>query len=253
MPEMSGRAPLAAAVIVAVACFAAPATGQVAVPADKALPKIWNGVFTTAQAERGKDVFHARCAHCHSEDLTGAEGPPLIGGSFGRNWGSRHVDRLFTKIKETMPPGEEFLVTDLEKVDIVTFILSMNGFPSGDTDLALDPAFMADLQIVGKNGPEPAPTGATVEVMGCLVPDGGSWKLTHSIEPGISNMDDVAADAKAAVSRPLGSHTIRLLDVFPKPDAHEGHKMLVKGLLIRLDDQVKVNVLAIEMVSSSCP
>jgi cytochrome c5 len=250
MPE---RAALAVAVIAVVACFAAPATGQDAVPADQALPTIWTGVFTTAQAERGKEVFHTRCAHCHSEDLTGAEGPPLIGGSFGRNWGSRHVDRLFTKIKETMPPGEEFLVTDLEKVDILTFILSMNGFPSGDTNLALDPAFMADLQIVGRNGPEPAQTGTTVEVMGCLVPDGRSWKLTHSIEPGVSNMDNVAADAKAAVSRPLGSHTIHLLDVFPKPDAHAGHKMMAKGLLIRLDDQLKVNVLAIEMVSSSCP
>jgi mono/diheme cytochrome c family protein len=237
----------------AFACFATPATGQDAVPADKALPKIWNGVFTTAQVERGKDLFHARCAHCHSEDLTGGEGPSLVGGSFGRNWGSRHVDRLFTKIKEKMPPGEEFLVTDLEKVDIVTFILSMNGFPSGDTDLALDPAFMADLQIVGRNGPEPPPTGAMVEVLGCLVPNGTSWKLTHSIEPAISTMDDVAADAKDAVSRPLGSHTIQLLDVFPKPDAHEGHRMMVKGLLIRLDDQVKVNVLAIGMVSSSCP
>lgn len=252
MPQISGRA-LLAAVIVTIACFAAPATGQDAVPADTALPKIWTGVFTAAQAERGKEVFHARCAHCHAEDLSGGEGPSLIGGSFGRNWGSRHVDRLFTKIKDKMPPGEEFLVTDLEKVDIVAFMLNMNGFPSGDTDLALDPAFMADLQIVGKNGPEPAPTGAMVEVMGCLVPDGTNWKLTHSIEPGVSSMDDVAADAKAAVNRPLGSHTIHLLDVFPKPDAHEGHKMMAKGLLIRLDDQIKVNVLAIAMVSSSCP
>jgi S-disulfanyl-L-cysteine oxidoreductase SoxD len=222
--------------------------------ADKSSPyKIWQGVYTMAQAERGKHVFHSRCAHCHLEDLTGGDGPALVGGNFGRNWGSRHLDRLYTKIREKMPPGEEFLVTDAEKIDIVAFMLNMNGFPAGDKELTRDAAALASIQIVGQKGPEPAPTGAMVEAVGCLVPDGPNWKLTNSTDPSISTMDDVRADAKAAVGKPAGTSTIQLLDVFPKPDAHKGHKMMAKGLLIRNPTDMNVNVLAMEMVSPTCP
>ena len=36
-------------------------------------PRIWQGVYTTAQAERGKAVFNTTCLRCHGEDLAGKE------------------------------------------------------------------------------------------------------------------------------------------------------------------------------------
>ncbi|MGE0394992.1 MAG: c-type cytochrome [Vicinamibacterales bacterium] len=215
-------------------------------------PKIWTGVFSEAQAKRGHDVFVNRCAHCHDERLTGGEGPALVGGQFNRSWGSRTLQRLFVKIKDRMPPGEVFAATDKEKLDIVAFILMMNGFPPGSRDLPMDAEELSSLLIVGKNGPEPAPTGSMVEVVGCLTTEGTDFVLTNATEPVVSTMDDPAGDAKA-FKGPLGTGKVKLLDVFPKPDALKGHTLMAKGLLIRNGDAINLNVLALDSVAKTCP
>jgi len=240
---------LALAAMVAGLGFAWSAYAQTA---DTPLPKIWHGVYTTEQAERGRTQYVARCAHCHGEDLSGGDGPALIGSNFSRNWGSRTVERLFKKVKDRMPPGEEFVATDAEKLDIITTLLAANGFPAGKAELTLDQATLAGLLIVGKNGPEPPPSGAMIEAVGCLAEDGANWKLINATEPAVSTMDDVAGDAKAAVNRPLGKETIRLMDVFPKPEGRTGHKMMVKGLLIRQPNDTHVNVMVLEPIATEC-
>lgn len=216
-------------------------------------PKIWTGVYSDAQAQRGREVFNIRCAHCHDEHLSGGEGPPLIASQFNRNWGSRTVERLFRKIKDRMPPGEAFLATDKEKLDITAFMLMMNGFPAGPKDLPMDMPELSSILIVGKDGPQPAPAGAMVEVLGCLLAEGSDFVIGNATEPVVSTMDDPAADAAAAKGRALGSATVKLLDVYPRPDAHKGHKMLTKGLLIRNGAAMSLNVLAIDMVAETCP
>ena len=113
------------------------------------------------------------------------------------------------------------------------------------------PDNLATIQIVGKNGPEPAPAGAMVEVMGCLTGDGKDWKLTNATEPAVTTMDDPEADAKAATKHPLGKETVGLLDVFPSPAPHKGHKMLAKGLLIR-HNGISLNVLHLGLVGTTC-
>lgn len=215
-------------------------------------PKIWTGVFTEAQAKRGQDVFMNRCAHCHDERLSGGEGPALIAGQFNRNWGSRTLQRLFLKIKDRMPPGEVFVATDKEKLDIVAFMLMMNGFPPGSKELTLDEEELSSILIVGKNGPEPAPTGAMVEVVGCLTAEGTDFVLTNATEPAVSTMDDPAADARA-FKGPLGSGKVKLLDVFPKPEELKGQKVMAKGLLIRNGAAINLNVLALDPVAKTCP
>jgi quinoprotein glucose dehydrogenase len=215
-------------------------------------PKIWEGIYTDAQADRGKAVFDVRCAHCHGDDLVGGDGPSLIGASFIRSWASRYVDRLFKKVQTRMPADDPTLATDKEKLDIVTYLLRMNGFPAGKNELPLDTEYLSTIQIVGRNGPEPAPSGAMVEVMGCLAKVGDDYKLTSATDPAVSTMDDPEADERAAAKRPLGNATVSLLDVFPKPDADLGHKMLAKGLLIRVNDRVSLNVLHLGLVGAMC-
>ena len=220
--------------------------------AQAPLPKIWTGVYTEAQAQRGRDVFLNRCAHCHDERLTGGDGPALIAAQFNRNWGSRTVLRLFTKVKERMPPGEVFVASDKEKLDIVTFLLMSNGFPPGEHELRLDADELSSILIVGKNGPEPAPTGALVEVVGCLANEGDDYLLTNATAPAVSSMDDVAGDAKA-FKGPLGTGKVKLLDVYPKPEGLKGRTLMAKGLLIRNGTATNLNVLALETVSATCP
>jgi hypothetical protein len=217
------------------------------------LPKIWTGVFSDTQVARGREVFLNRCAHCHDEHLTGGDGPALIASHFNRNWGARTVERLFKKVKERMPPGEIFVATDQEKLDIVTFLLMMNGFPAGAKDLPMDMAELASILIVGKDGPQPPPTGALVEVIGCLGLEGSDFMLERATEPAVSTMDDPAADAAAAKGKPLGTLTVKLLDAYPRPEAFKGHTMLAKGLLIRIGATVRLNVLTLNEVSPSCP
>ncbi|PYS38745.1 MAG: hypothetical protein DMG14_16535, partial [Acidobacteria bacterium] len=66
---------------------------------------IWDGVFTTAQADRGKAaLLQNGCNGCHGPDLAGDRGPSLKGERFITSWENSSVNRLFTKIRETMPP-----------------------------------------------------------------------------------------------------------------------------------------------------
>jgi len=95
-------------------------------------PRIWNGVYTSAQAERGATVFQSHCSECHHEDLSGGEGPALVGNSFMVKWEMSSVERLFHKIRDTMPEVGSGNVTDAQKLDVVAFILQQNGYPAGE-------------------------------------------------------------------------------------------------------------------------
>ncbi len=222
--------------------------------AQGALPPIWQGVYTETQARQGRTAFEANCATCHGDDLTGGRGPALVGDNFERSWGARGLDRLFTKMQQRMPPNDESSVTDTDKLAIVAYVLQANGFPAGTEELRPDPARLFAIQIVGKDGPGPPPNGAIVEVMGCLAEEANTWTLTHATAPVVSTMDGPAADASSAsAARPLGTGTVTLLDVFPRRDASKGHKVLAKGLLIRMGDAVKVNIVSLVEVGPVCP
>ena len=48
---------------------------------------VWTGVYTTAQATRGTDLYNRVCSECHGDDLEGREkSPALAGGSFAQRW-----------------------------------------------------------------------------------------------------------------------------------------------------------------------
>ena len=98
-------------------------------------PPIWAGVYTAAQAERGRAVVEAHCGECHHDDLSGGEGPALVGSTFMLKWEMHSVERLFHKIRDTMPEAGSTDVSDVEKLDTVAYILQQNGFPAGATEL----------------------------------------------------------------------------------------------------------------------
>src|SRR5262245_45951377 len=125
-------------------------------------PRIWAGAFTTAQAERGRAVVEAHCGECHQDDLSGGEGPALVGPTFMLKWEINSVERLFHKIRDTMPEAGSTDVSDADKLDAVAYILQQNGFPAGATDLTEGPA-LAELRIVPKDGPSPPRSGALVQ------------------------------------------------------------------------------------------
>src|SRR5271157_4911170 len=67
---------------------------------------VWDGVYTQAQADRGKALYNSSCAACHGDQLNGGEtAPALVGGEFLSNWNGLTVGQLFDRIRTSMPPG----------------------------------------------------------------------------------------------------------------------------------------------------
>ncbi len=106
------------------------------------------------------------------------------------------------------------------------------------------------------NGPPQGPDAVPiVETLGCLA-DGpnNTWTLTSAVEParapaGFSKPEDV----KAAAGKPLGSQTLSLIGMVEMhPADHKGHKVLVKGLLIKDASGQRLNVTSLATVSATC-
>ena len=112
---------------------------------------VWDGVYTAAQAERGKANFlSGRCGGCHQLDLSGDRGPTLKGDAFLSHWENGPVNSLFKKISETMPPNGPNETTDEAKIDIVAFLLQSNGFPAGAIGADARPRALDRIEIVKK-------------------------------------------------------------------------------------------------------
>jgi hypothetical protein len=93
-----------------------------------------------------------------------------------------------------------------------------------------------------------------VEVVGCLSQTGTNWVLANASEPAPSTTSFTTPEAvKAAAEKPLGTGQIRLLGIAPfSPDGHKGHKMVVRGLLIRSGSETRINLSSLQMVSETC-
>ena len=213
---------------------------------------VWNGVFTAAQAERGKQLYGRHCARCHGDDLANSRNP-LAGDRFAEHWESRTLADLFRRIRDTMPAGEVASVTDLEKLDTMVYVLQQNGFPERAAELTLDADALATIQITGKSGPTPVRTGTLVRTAGCLeLRDDREWQLTNATEPERTALDTASEPRAPRPSPTAGLRTIVLLNSFPSPTAHRGHRIAATGFLVRRADGDAVNVVSIEMLAPSC-
>ena len=98
---------------------------------------VWDGVYTTEQAQRGATFYQESCAECHGPELAGGElAPSMVGGEFVWNWNGLSVGDLFERLRVSMPQGEPGSVSRQGKADILAFLLEANDFPVGDTELA---------------------------------------------------------------------------------------------------------------------
>ncbi len=125
------------AVMTAATLAAGPAAGQTR--------SAWDGVYTEAQAERGRERYRAICGYCHRDDLSGggseAGAPALRGPFFINQWRDRPLVDLFVTIGTTMPQQDPDSLRARVVIDVVSYLLQQNGMPAGDTELPprLDP------------------------------------------------------------------------------------------------------------------
>lgn len=97
---------------------------------------VWDGVYTDDQAGRGKSLYARECAGCHGESMSGGEeAPPLTGAGFTANWNGLSVGDLFERIRVSMPEGRPGTLSRQQNADILAYVLSVNRFPAGKTEL----------------------------------------------------------------------------------------------------------------------
>ena len=115
------------------------ATGTVI--AQSSTHSIWDGVYTTAQAERGKAAYTQNCARCHGSALEGNdEIPALNGAHLMVDFDGQTAGDLAHRIQSTMPMDNPGSLNAATTADIVSFILQTNGLPAGKTELPADPS-----------------------------------------------------------------------------------------------------------------
>ena len=218
-----------------------------------AAPSVWDGVYSTEQAERGQKVYEATCSRCHGEDLTGGRARPLVGESFIRDWGGLTLDSVLTRAK-TMPPGASGTLGEESYLDILAYVLSRNEFPTGDGELTA--STVGDILVYGEDGPDAVPNFAMVQVVGCLARGPESdWIVTDGSEP-IRTREPAASQGDALLlteAMPLGDNTFELMYVFPDPEGYEGHRIEAKGFLIRREDNGQTDAINVTTVASLSP
>lgn len=105
-----------------------------------------SGIYTEAQAERGRAVYRKYCTYCHHDDLLGGEDlevvpPALIAATFEERWYGKPVAEFFRAIATTMPWQGKGL-TPAEYADVVSYILKKNGYKAGSRELPEDAAML---------------------------------------------------------------------------------------------------------------
>ena len=110
------------------ACASAPgpSTGGETAPASSpALSTATTPAAVTAvpavQARRGENAFLASCTACHASSEFSAN-------AFRRRWSNRTAADLFDLMSATMPEDAPASLSPEQYVDIVAYMLSLNGF-----------------------------------------------------------------------------------------------------------------------------
>ena len=207
---------------------------------------VWDGVYTDAQAERGKTGFDLSCRACHKDG-------PRKDDLFMRDWSGSGVESLFGQIKMSMPAGAPASLSDSEYLDVVSYILRVNAFPAGGRELSAET--IKGIRIEGRNGPEPVPNFALVQAVGCLAQGpGASWVLVNASEPVRTKNPAVSVDEELTSSTRTtpGVQTFTLLNVYPAPDSLNGHKVEAKGFLIRDRGENRINVTSVQTLAPRC-
>jgi len=90
-----------------------------------------DGIFTSAQAERGEGLFDTHCVRCHS--IQEFSGP-----AFNTIWTDLPLSALYVRIANTMPLDQPGSLGTSEATAITAHILNENGMPSGEEALGGD-------------------------------------------------------------------------------------------------------------------
>jgi mono/diheme cytochrome c family protein len=94
-----------------------------------------NGLYTEAQATRGKRTWQGICASCH----TTAE---HADSKFAEDWRGRSLLAFYQSLYTTMPKDDPGTLSEEEYMDVIAYLLKLNRMPAGAVELQADTAML---------------------------------------------------------------------------------------------------------------
>jgi hypothetical protein len=208
---------------------------------------VWDAVYFHAQADRGEVNFLNYCVQCH--DGSG-DGTILSSEDFFNRWREEKLSALLTFIKTRMPEDSPGSLTDGEYLDLLTYILKINEFPAGDTDLL--PPELGRVMLVGVDGPKPLPDGTSVYFVGCLNQKESAWTLTSATYPSRSRtLRETEQTFKTLETQQLASNTVYLEGAFDAA-GKSGAKAYARGLLTYREGNFVIDVSTLRVLTPQC-
>ena len=145
----SSKAAWTAAIVAALCGFYSRPGSMIVVSAQG--KTVADGIYNADQAKRGQAKYTQACSACHQADLSGSDqAPALVGGDFLDRWDGQSVADLADRIRTSMPADDVGSLTTPMSVDIVSYILSANGFPTGAEEMKPDRAALKGVMIKKK-------------------------------------------------------------------------------------------------------
>ena len=106
------------------------------------------GIYTAAQADRGKAVYAMNCAACHGDKAEGGNaGPTLNGADFTNGYKDGNAAALYMKISQDMPSSAPGSLTPEQYADVMAYLLSVNKYPAGQTEIPKDGAGLKSVKM----------------------------------------------------------------------------------------------------------
>lgn len=117
-----------------------PSPAPEADPSAEEAPAVTTASFTAEQADQGRNLFRAQCTECHySSEFADSQ--------FQFKWSRRTAGNLYQLIQTSMPETAPGSLSAEETVALVSYILSMNGFEPGATELSTDRAVLDAIEL----------------------------------------------------------------------------------------------------------
>ena len=98
------------------------------------------GVYSREQWLRGRDVYAGLCAGCH-------QAVTHVGPQFSTSWAGKKLSDLFGFLRERMPKNDPGSLSEQEYVDVMSYMLRLNGMPSGVDELPADSVALTKIRI----------------------------------------------------------------------------------------------------------
>lgn len=152
--DKSVRVLLAAAVAAVVASGSASAFGTPSAEQRKALEAkaaaetaatkteertLYDGIYTSEQATKGRALYAQYCVSCHGNRGRGSPGSPgIVARVLNDKYADMPLSVYYDLMSQTMPKGQEGVLTDEQYADVLAFVLSLHGAPAGDSVLPAD-------------------------------------------------------------------------------------------------------------------